>query len=592
MPLKNNKFKRSGQPSNKKRIVTSSRFNDSEEKVAIPANVVEQEQEEEEEEWNNKNDEEAYITSEEDVTDDEQQYSDEEEDENVLLGQIEQMNIETKHFANEEEKEKFYLELIQKVQHIQKGKMALDYDYQEADDDETLNGVTRTKDNIAIYNPKKYRLAEDEELDYSNEAYTMFHRLNVEWPCLSFDIINDLMGLYRTEFPMTSYIVAGSQASQNFQNRLYVLKMSNLLKTQNDSDSEYEDEEENEEESDEYDSDQESVEKRKSKSSQNKAATLKTSEPILEHLYIPLNAEVNRVRCMPQNTRICALMCSDATLRIFDIQSQFDLLNRDVNNANSKIPITGRRDPLKILKSHKNEGFALDWSSVQQGRLGSGDFDANISVHNMQNDGSWKLLNNYKRHSKSVEDIQWSPIESNVFASCSCDGKVMIWDIRQPRKEGLSFVVSKNDVNVISWNKIKQNQIATGDDNGIVTVWDMKAIATGGSDKFVAQYNYLEDEHVTSIEWHPTDESIFVVSTDNRITIWDLSLEKDLEAKDAMQEENDNVLEDNNSDFPAQLRFEHFGRNIKEVHWSLCLKDVLLCTGEMGIQIWKPSIEL
>jgi ribosome assembly protein RRB1 len=120
--------------------------------------------------------------------------------------------------------------------------MALDYDYQEADDDETLNGVTRTKDNIAIYNPKKYRLAEDEELDYSNEAYTIFHRLNVEWPCLSFDIINDLMGLYRTEFPMTSYIVAGSQASQNFENRLYVLKMSNLLKTQNDSDSEYEDE--------------------------------------------------------------------------------------------------------------------------------------------------------------------------------------------------------------------------------------------------------------------------------------------------------------------------------------------------------------
>jgi ribosome assembly protein RRB1 len=164
-------------------------------------------------------------------------------------------------------------------------------------------------------------LAEDEELDYSNEAYTMFHRLNVEWSCSSFDIINDLMGLYRTEFPMTSYIVAGSQASQNFPNRLYILKMSNLLKTQNDSDSEYEDEVENEEDSDDYDSDWDNVEKRKSKSSQKKATTLKTSEPILEHLYIPLNNEVNRVRCMPQNTRICALMCSVATLRIFDIES-------------------------------------------------------------------------------------------------------------------------------------------------------------------------------------------------------------------------------------------------------------------------------
>ncbi len=144
--------------------------------------------------------------------------------------------------------------------------------------------------------------------------------------------------------------------------------------------------------------------------------------------------------------------------------NQFGLFNRDVNNANSKTVITGRRYPLKILKSHKNEEFALDWSPVQQGRLGSGDFDANICVHNMQSDVTWKLLNSYKRHSKSVEDMQWSPVEPNVFVSCSCDGKVMIWDIRQPRKEGLSFAVSKNDVNVISWNKIKQNQIATGDD--------------------------------------------------------------------------------------------------------------------------------
>jgi hypothetical protein len=55
---------------------------------------------------------EGYIISEEDFINDEQEYSDEEEDENVFLGQIEQMNIETKNFADEEEKKKFYLELI------------------------------------------------------------------------------------------------------------------------------------------------------------------------------------------------------------------------------------------------------------------------------------------------------------------------------------------------------------------------------------------------------------------------------------------------------------------------------------------------
>ncbi len=147
---------------------------------------------------------------------------------------------------------------------------------------------------------------------------------------------------------------------------------------------------------------------------------------------------------------------------------------------------------------------------MAEGQLASGDFNSIICVHQMTPDGTWKLRNNYQRHKKSVEDVQWSPNEENVFASCSCDGKVMIWDVRQPKKEGLSFKVSDVDVNVIAWNKMKQNQIASGDDNGIVTVWGMRAIATGATQVTDAQFNYLwrVNRSATSMEWHPTDVSI------------------------------------------------------------------------------------
>lgn len=49
--------------------------------------------------------------------------------------------------------------------------------------------------------------------------------------------------------------------------------------------------------------------------------------------------------------------------------------------------------------------------------------------------------------------LQWSPTESDVFASCSVDGNIAIWDIRLGKKPATSFKAHNADVNVISWNR-------------------------------------------------------------------------------------------------------------------------------------------
>lgn len=46
------------------------------------------------------------------------------------------------------------------------------------------------------------------------------------------------MGAERTDFPHTAYLLSGTQASTDFTNRLIVMKMSNMQKTQPESDSE------------------------------------------------------------------------------------------------------------------------------------------------------------------------------------------------------------------------------------------------------------------------------------------------------------------------------------------------------------------
>jgi len=49
--------------------------------------------------------------------------------------------------------------------------------------------------------------------------------------------------------------------------------------------------------------------------------------------------------------------------------------------------------------------------------------------------------------------LQWSPTEADVFASCSVDGNIAIWDIRIGKSPAVSVKAHNADVNVISWNR-------------------------------------------------------------------------------------------------------------------------------------------
>lgn len=45
-----------------------------------------------------------------------------------------------------------------------------------------------------VWRPGVDKLPEGEELEYDPSAYIMYHSLQTEWPCLSFDLIKDSFG--------------------------------------------------------------------------------------------------------------------------------------------------------------------------------------------------------------------------------------------------------------------------------------------------------------------------------------------------------------------------------------------------------------
>jgi ribosome assembly protein RRB1 len=114
----------------------------------------------------------------------------------------------------------------------------------------------------------------------------------------------------------------------------------------------------------------------------------------------------------------------------------------------------------------------------------------------------------YNGHEDSVEDLQWSPSEETVFASCSVDRTIRIWDTRERKRSMLSVAGHETDVNVISWNKLVAYMLASGGDDGSLRIWDLRSFKEGA---FVSHFAFHRGP-VTSVEWSPYEGSMLTTT--------------------------------------------------------------------------------
>ncbi|XP_037944787.1 glutamate-rich WD repeat-containing protein 1 [Teleopsis dalmanni] len=447
----------------------------------------------------------------------------------------------------------------------------VEMEYIEAEDDEDSDDMENDSDEGEPNKPKEVYLPgkpldKDEELVCDESAYVMLHQASTGAPCLSFDIIPDELGETREKFPLTAYMVAGTQAARTHVNNLIVMKMDNLHKTQDDDN----DDDNNEE----LEDDEDDVPNREQHKQPNMTCAL------IKH-----QGCVNRIRAKRIGNTVFAASWSElGRVNIWNLSKQLQAIEdaqllkqyeREVANE----PV----QPVYTFSGHQKEGFAVDWSSCTEGVLATGDCKRDIHIWSPQEDGSWKVDQRpLVGHTASVEDLQWSPNESSVLASCSVDKTIRIWDCRAAPQKACMLTCDnahQSDINVISWNRTEPF-IASGGDDGFLHIWDLRQFQTK---KPIATFKHHTD-HVTTVEWNPRDATVLASGgDDDQIALWDLAVEKDAD-QEVTQSQNDDEI----NNLPPQLLFIHQGqKEIKELHWHPQLPGVILSTANSGFNIFR-----
>ncbi|KAF9076056.1 WD40-repeat-containing domain protein [Rhodocollybia butyracea] len=437
------------------------------------------------------------------------------------------------------------------------------------DVDEVLPAIEESEEpSLApdVFVPGRHTLGDDEVLEPDESVYIMRHSTGVDWPCLSFDILRDNLGQERQRFPHTVWIVTGTQADLAKNNELIVYKMSSLHKTQKNND-----------DSDDEDDEDDALDE----------------DPIIEHRSVPHLGGVNRVRAqplpasepLPPHTQPyhVASWAETGKVHIWDIRPLIESLE----TPGYSLDKSRTSKPVFTIDVHgRAEGFAMDWASSGPSsiRLLTGDINSKIFLTTSTVSGFNVLSQPFTSHTSSIEDIQWSPTEPTIFASCSADKTIQVWDVRSRARKSVAGIdpAHESDVNVISWNKETSNLLVSGGDEGGIKVWDLRNVQKKGTSSPtptpIASFHW-HSAPITSIEWHPSDASTFAASSaDNIVSLWDLAVEQD---DDEMNDTSDT------RDIPPQMLFNHHQKDVKEVHWHSQIPGAVISTGADGFDVFS-----
>ncbi|XP_039119538.1 WD-40 repeat-containing protein MSI4-like [Dioscorea cayenensis subsp. rotundata] len=322
--------------------------------------------------------------------------------------------------------------------------------------------------------------------------------------------------------------------------------------------------------------------------------------------------EVNRIRELPQNSRIVATHTDSPDVLIWDVETQ---PNRHavLGAADSRpdLILTGHSDnaefalamspsePL-VLSGGKDKTVVL-WS-IQDHITASGESSSTKSAGTPSGGSSGKqpaITGNesssesprvgprgiYQGHTDTVEDVQFCPSSAQEFCSVGDDSCLILWDARSGTTPAIKVEKAHDaDLHCVDWNPHDVNLILTGSADNSVRLFDRRRLTSNGIGSPIHKFEG-HSAAVLCVQWFPDKASVFGSSAeDGLLNVWDL-------------EKVDHLGAVTRAPSPPGLFFQHAGHRDKVVdfHWNaadpwtiVSVSDDCESTGGGGtLQIWR-----
>jgi len=154
------------------------------------------------------------------------------------------------------------------------------------------------------------------------------------------------------------------------------------------------------------------------------------------------------------------------------------------------------------LKGHEKKVHALGWS-CNGSTLASGSQDQTIRL--WSTDRSRSQIAVLDEHKSSVEQVQWSPTQSNVLVSISDEANVFFWDSRA--KKCTDRVETKGSNIHVAWSP-DAAYVAVGNKSDVLTFIDVRKKTVACTQSF--------DHEVNEVQWDTTGKFFFMATQKSR----------------------------------------------------------------------------